>query len=310
MTETGELAPTCYRHPDRETYVSCTRCERPICPDCMNDAAVGFQCPDCVREGSKSVREARTVFGGRVQTSGVLIRGIIVINVIAFVATISSDARMLRFGDIGILVASGEYYRLLTSAFLHANLLHIGFNMFALYAFGGLVEAALGRWRFIALYLVSALGGSALSYTLGRPDALSLGASGAVFGVAGALFVIGQRLRADTSQIGFFIVMNLVLGQVIPNIDNWAHIGGLVSGGLVALAFARIRGPQRDIAHALAVVAVLGLLAAVVVVRTEQLRDEFPVLREAAPSPPTASQIQEVGAVSVETTPTSWMRQR
>src|SRR4051794_4135894 len=172
-TTASEDPPHCYRHPKVETYVRCARCERPICPDCMNSAAVGFQCPDCVRSGAKSIRTPRTAFGGLVPTkTGQITWALIVINVVVFLIQQGSNTFTARYdlrpiGPVGTPyagIAHGQYYRLITSAFLHASWLHILFNMYALFVVGPTLEAALGRARFIVLYFLSALGGSAFAY--------------------------------------------------------------------------------------------------------------------------------------------------
>ena len=282
MTEEDVDSPTCYRHPDRETYVQCTRCERYICPDCMNDAAVGFQCPECVKEGNKSVRQARTVVGGRAVQGGLsVVNVLIAVNVVMFLIQQTSSELVQRYAQVGIApgtdgglagVATGEYYRLLTSAFLHADLFHIGFNMYALFVVGTLLEEQLGRVRFIALYLISALGGSVLSYSFASFAQFSLGASGAIFGLFGAYFVIARRLRRDTSQIGMLIVINLVIGQVIPKIDNRAHVGGLVVGAALAYVWAHLpRTSARTALQAVAAVVAVALIMAAAVVRTNEL---------------------------------------
>ncbi|HVE98556.1 MAG TPA: rhomboid family intramembrane serine protease [Mycobacteriales bacterium] len=296
-TESDEV-PTCYRHPGRETYVRCTRCEKSICPDCMHSAAVGFQCPDCVREGNRTVRQRQTIFGGRVSgEEGAVTKVLIGICVVAYVLQVSdtsivakyADLPARAFGSIAQGVAAGEFYRLLTAAFLHGSVLHIAFNMYALFAFGTQVENALGRVRYVALYLVSALGGSTLSYLLANvgpngnlpvDSASSVGASGAVFGLFGAYYIIAKRLRADTGQIVGLIVINLLLGFAIPQIDNWAHIGGLVTGLAITAAFAKVpRGPQRGLIQGAAVAGIAVALVVLVGYRTAALREEFPQLR-------------------------------
>ena len=260
MSETEapeEASPTCYRHRDRETYVRCTRCDRPICPDCMNTASVGFQCPECVREGNKTVRQARTVFGGRVGAEGTVTKVLIAINVIAFVAQLASDDVTDRFVMATSLVAyQDEYYRMITSAFLHSPsfLLHIAFNMYALLAVGSQLERLLGAARYLVLYLVAAIGGSVASLLFippfeqtenGLALTSSLGASGAVFGLFGAFFVVARKLQADTSQILVMIGINLALGFTLQGINNYAHMGGLVAGAAVAYAFAHAPGGPR-----------------------------------------------------------------
>ena len=291
-------APTCYRHRDRETYVRCNRCDKYICPDCMHSAAVGFHCPDCVREGNKSVRARQTIFGGKVSgDEGVVTKVLIGICLVVYLLQVSDTSIVAKYADlparaIGTFtegVAAGEYYRLITAAFLHGSVIHIAFNMYALFAFGTQVENALGRVRYIALYLVSALGGSTLSYLLADvgprgvfpvSSASSVGASGAVFGLFGAYYVIAKRLRADTGQIVGLIVINLAFGFVVPQIDNWAHIGGLATGLAVTVAMSKVpRGPRRGAIQGVAVAGIAVLLVGLVVYRTAALRDEFPELR-------------------------------
>src|SRR4051812_28328268 len=167
--DTPAETPTCYRHPQHPTYVRCTRCERPICPDCMRDAAVGHQCVECVNEGAKTIRAPRTHFGGRQHTNGapVVTYGLIAVNVVAFVLqTVSSGVqRMFTLWPPGV-AAYDEYYRLVTSAFLHYGIVHLLFNMYALFVVGPPLEARLGRLRFGTLYGLSALGGSVLVYLI------------------------------------------------------------------------------------------------------------------------------------------------
>lgn len=277
-TETGEAPPpTCYRHTDRETYVRCTRCDRPICPDCMNEAAVGFQCPDCVREGNKSIREARTVFGGRVGADAQVTKVLIALCVIAFVAQLANDQVTSDYADSGYAVArQGQYYRMLTSAFLHSPsfLLHIVFNMYALLAFGSQIERLVGRVHFLVLYLVAAFGGSVLSLWMNDELGLSLGASGAVFGLFGAFFVMARKLRADTSQIMVLIGINLAIGFAAGGyIDNWAHIGGLVSGAAVAFVYTKVpRGSSQSAIQFAGVAVIVAVLAAATLVRVQDIR--------------------------------------
>lgn len=284
VTEPARAEPaTCYRHPEREAHIRCTRCERRICPDCMIPASVGFQCPECVREGNKDVREARTVFGGSVSGEpGVVSKALIALNVVAFVAQQVSDQFTSRFFDIGLAVdpasfetvgvADGEVYRLLTSAFLHGGVLHLLLNMYALYLFGPHLEAMLGRLRFTALYVVSALGGSALSYAFSAPNQPSLGASGAVFGLLGAFLVVSRKLRRDTTSVLVLLALNFGYGFLVPRIDWRAHLGGLVAGALVALALAYAPRDRRTLVQVAGTVAVLAAVVAVVVWRTAELR--------------------------------------
>ncbi len=275
----------CYRHPDREAHIRCVRCERRICPDCMVPASVGFQCPECVREGNKSLRVATTVFGGRVSSDpGYVSKLLIGLNVVAFVLqTAVGPTIEHRFWLIGgpvfdprlgeaVGVADGEYWRLLTAAFLHGGVVHLLLNMYALYLFGPPLEAALGRARFAALYLVAAVGGSATSYAVAGPGQPSLGASGAVFGLLGAFFVVNRRLGRDSTGLFVLLAINLAFGFIAPNIDWRAHLGGLVTGGLCAIAIAYAPQRSRTVLQAAGIVLVLLLVVVVVALRTLSLR--------------------------------------
>jgi membrane associated rhomboid family serine protease len=246
----------------------------------MRSASVGFQCPDCVAQGAATVRQPRTTFGGRVtgDTSRVTL-AIVALNVVVFVVGLGMGERELqvRFGNVagapGLFgVADGEYYRLLTAAFLHAGVFHILLNMFALAQLGPVLEAALGRVRFLALYVLSALGGSVLSYVLSEPNQLGVGASGAIFGLFGAFYVVVRRLGGETRSIVMLLVVNLVITFTVPIIDWRAHLGGLVTGALLAAAMAYApRGPHRGQVQALACLAVAVVLVAAVVARTAAL---------------------------------------
>jgi membrane associated rhomboid family serine protease len=232
---------TCYRHPSRETAVSCSNCGRPICPDCMTPTQVGMRCPECAGQRTKVVRMRDMAIVPRVTYT------LIAINVLVFLTekgqfTISSSDIYGTVVNEGFLsraaISEGhQYYRLLTSAFLHVDLLHIGFNMYLLYLLGMMLEPAIGSVRFAAIYFTSLLAGSfgALVAT-GAP---SLGASGAIFGLMGAAAVElrARGLSVMESGIGMLIVLNLVLSFTIANISVGAHIGGLIGGVLAGLAF-------------------------------------------------------------------------
>ena len=278
------VPPVCFRHPGRETYVSCVRCGRYACPDCLRSAPVGQQCVECIREGQRRVPRATTVFGGRVTDGTVLTWVLVAINVAVYVGEVADRKLIDYFAMIGravdpalggqvIGVGAGEWYRLITAAFLHQAPvpLHILFNMWALVIVGPPLERLLGRTRFLTLYLLSALGGSVLFYLIGPPAQLSLGASGAIFGLFGAYFVVSRRLRVDTRGILFLIVINLVISFTIPDIAWQAHIGGLVTGSAVMAAYAYAPRSQRLLIQAGASAAVLALLVIGVVLRTHAL---------------------------------------
>ncbi|WP_214108120.1 rhomboid family intramembrane serine protease [Acrocarpospora catenulata] len=241
--------PTCYRHPDRETYVRCQRCDRPICPDCMREAAVGFQCVECVREGNRDVRQAKAVFGGGAVTVPRVTWTLLVINVLAYFAEFAlGNSFVNQFNTSPGHVAQGEWYRLITGAFLHLPptstfaITHILFNMWALYAIGPELERRLGHLRFLALYLLSALGGSVAVFLASVYPAV--GASGAIYGLFAALFVVSRRLGYDARGVLWLIGINVVLTFVVAGISWQGHLGGLLVGGLVALVFAY--APERN----------------------------------------------------------------
>lgn len=237
------MAEHCYRHPDRETGVSCSSCGRPICPDCMTPTPVGMRCPECASQRTKVVRNP-TGTPGFESTPATYV--LIAINVIVFLVEIATGGGgffsvgitqfVAEFALFGPSIAEGEWYRLLTSGFLHAGIIHIGFNMFLLLILGRLLEPALGTPRFLVLYFASLLAGS-LGALVVEPNAVTIGASGAVFGLAGAVFIIarGRGMDALAGEIGFLILFNLVLSFASPRISVGGHIGGLVGGVICAL---------------------------------------------------------------------------
>ena len=275
----GEGAPTganewaCYRHPGRSSGVRCTRCERPICPDCMISAPVGFQCPSCVK-GGPQVRTLRSLVSTPRLTQGIIVVNVAV-AVLALVVGAADGSAPSLFGGGNALagdyalnggaVADGQWWRLVTSGFLHYGLLHLGFNMFILFQLGTLLEPALGRVRLAALYMAALLGGS-LGVILLQPDSLSAGASGAVFGLMGAA-VIGMKARgADpmASGLPMLLGINLLLTFTLPGISIGAHLGGLAVGAAAgAVLFATDRKGRSQEAMGLAAVA--GMAAACLV---------------------------------------------
>lgn len=278
-------APTCYRHPDRQTYVRCTRCNRYICGECMRDAAVGHQCVECVNEGAKTIRPVRTQFGGVQPASAVpwVSYTLMALNAIALVAIPAVAAMMgVRAWDITsdfvlwpVGVARGEYYRLITSAFLHDGPLHLVFNLWALFVVGPPLERWLGRLRFITLYLMSALGGSVVVYLLSEVNSSTVGASGAVFGLFGATFVVARRLNLDVRWVVGLIAINVVITFVVPAVSWQGHLGGLVTGLLVSAAFVYAPRVQRNLVQAGAVVGLLAVFVALIFWRTASLVSQY-----------------------------------
>jgi membrane associated rhomboid family serine protease len=246
-------APRCYEHPDRPAGSVCRRCDRPICPECMHEAPVGWQCTGCLKQGARispTVRW-RPRQAGRLGNTRVtpVVAAIIAINVVVFVwEETNLDHNIERFG----LWPNGvhylhQWYRLMTAAFLHASFEHILFNMITLAIIGPPVEAELGRVRFGALYLTAALGGSVCSYLISPANDVGVGASGAIFGIMGAYFVLARRNRWDTSTILGLIVINLVISFADTSIDWRAHIGGLITGAAVGFGLHKAAELRRSI---------------------------------------------------------------
>ncbi|TCJ35316.1 rhomboid family intramembrane serine protease [Parafrankia sp. BMG5.11] len=282
--------PHCYRHPERETYVTCQRCGRPICPDCMRPAAVGFHCPEESGAGGggrpERRREPRTDFGGRPGAGrrGLVTQVLISLCLVAFVLQglpgLARDSGSLNqfsadFRLYGVSLAwDDQYYRLLTAAFLHVNYLHVLVNLYALFVLGYQLEAILGRLRLVALFVACAVGGNTLSYLVNGVSVNSVGASTAIFGFFGAYYVIARRLRADTTQILILIGINFALTFTLSFIDRWGHVGGLAAGVLVGLLYAYVP-PRRTVVQAAGVLALVGLLFAAAVIKSADLTTAF-----------------------------------
>ncbi|MET7375965.1 rhomboid family intramembrane serine protease [Micromonospora arida] len=301
MSESPPTTPVCYRHPGRETYVRCTRCDRPICPDCMRDASVGHQCPECVDEGRRSVRPARTAFGGGTAgRHGYVTKALIALNVLFLLASIASarggDAAVGGSGFGGLMggstpltewgavlgraylsdytlggIAEGQWYRLVTAMFLHYGVLHLLLNMWALWVLGRSLEANLGRVRFAALYLIAGLGGNVAAYLFSSPRAATVGASTAVFGLFAALIIIERKLGRDISRIIPILVINLVFTLAVPGISIPGHLGGLVVGALMALVLAYAPRSRRTLVQVTGGALILLILLALVLFRTAAL---------------------------------------
>ncbi|GAA1966172.1 rhomboid family intramembrane serine protease [Kitasatospora viridis] len=280
----GHALPRCYRHPETETGIGCSRCGRPICPQCMVDAAVGFHCPECVR-GPEARAQSRaqaptTRFGGRLTGDGALVtKALIGINLVVFLLAgylykpLADDWVLYSWASGGARagVADGQYYRLLTAVFLHTAPLHVGSNMLALWWVGPNLERVLGRLRFLALYLVSGLAGSALVYLVSGSLVASLGASGAIFGLFGATAVLFRAARQPLGPVVALIVFNLVITFSVPGIDWRAHIGGLVAGVLTGIGLMHAPRANRNLVQAGTVVLMLAVVVGMVLVETARL---------------------------------------
>lgn len=264
----------CYRHPDRETGVSCSECGRGICPDCMVFAPVGIRCPDHAGVAQGAARVTTGVRRAAYEGGGALVtKTLIGLNVLVFFLNLAQGSTLSRVSgtlfERGALyigspftsgLADGEWWRLITSAFLHGSLIHLGLNMLVLWIVGAPVEQAIGRGRFLALYIVSGLAGSA-GALLFSPNAITVGASGAIYGILGAALVLeSQGSHVLGGQAFGLIVFNLVLTFAIPNISIGGHLGGLAGGALAMLALSRF-GRTHAIYGRPGVIGVAGLIA-------------------------------------------------
>lgn len=296
--------PTCYRHPGRETWIRCQRCDRPICPDCMRDAAVGFQCPDCVKEASKGSRQNKAMYGGERSadprlTTYVLI-GINALVWLAITATGGHGSRLthlLALRPVGVCdpangslydieervcqasgatfragFSDGAWWQLVTAAFTHIDIWHVAMNMFALFVFGPVLEGIVGRARFLAIYLVSAVAGSVGVVWFSYEFSSTVGASGAIFGLLGALLVTSRKARLNSQ----WLVQNLVLGVVITVVGwrfiSWqGHLGGLLGGIAAAAVIAYAPRARRTVVQWSGLGLLTALLLVLAVVRAATL---------------------------------------
>lgn len=276
--------PECYRHPGRPTYVSCVRCGRPACPDCLRPAAVGHQCVDCIRGGSRTARRPSGRFGGAIPSGARVTQALIGLNIVLYLILLAHPSLAVDWGMLSRAtvngqpagVAAGQWYRLLTSAFLPPTgglgLLDIAFNLWALLIVGPPMERQLGSVRYLSVYLASALGGSVCFYYLAPQNELALGASGAIFGLFGAWLVIARRLKVDARGVILIIVLNLALDFGARHYIAWqAHVGGLVTGAVLTAAYVYVPRRSRGASQLAATLAVLAILALGVIIRDHQL---------------------------------------
>ncbi|MEV7020643.1 rhomboid family intramembrane serine protease [Kitasatospora sp. NPDC093558] len=268
--------PGCYRHPQTPTGISCTRCGRPICPSCMVPASVGFQCPECVSGAHAEVRRPTTRYGGVLTADGALVTKVLIgINLAVFVLaayvfspwlvqdwSLFSAGRAIPGGPGGVADGPSQWYRLLTATFLHVQVWHIGFNMMALWWTGPVLESVLGRARFLGLYLLSGLAGSAFAFLVAGNLMNSVGASGAIYGLFGATLVLQIRTRSPIGPVMALLVFNLIVTFSVAGIDWRAHVGGLVVGALTAVGLMFAPRERRGLVQGLTMA---GAFAAVVV---------------------------------------------
>jgi membrane associated rhomboid family serine protease len=239
--------PTCYRHPDRETGVSCSNCGRPICPDCMTPTPVGMRCPECSQQKTQ-VRNLRTMAVEPIATYVLL-----ALNVMLFIGVQANPSLELDLGlvsenifGVPVGVGDGEWWRLISSGFLHTQIFHLGLNMLALFWLGRMIEPALGHARFLGIYFASLLAGSFGALLL-DPDALTRGASGAIYGLLGAAVVMARNRNIDLMQSGLLPILgfNLIFTFVVGGISIGGHIGGLVGGLITAFVVEELAQRRR-----------------------------------------------------------------
>lgn len=265
----------CYRHPDRQSYVLCQRCGRTICAQCQTQAAVGVHCPECVREAQGNLPRIKPQSVTRVRTlvsSGapVATYAIMAVSILFWlVETVSGNALSNAMAFYAPLTLT-QPWRLLTTLFVHGSIFHILFNMWSVYVFGSMLERQLGRLRFLALYFVSGIGGS-VAVALIAPGVATIGASGAIFGLLGAFFVIERHLGGRGVQILVLVALNLAIGFIIPGVAWQAHIGGVVVGAVVGLIYMRTRHRSLAWVQIASVAALAIVLVAVSLVRSASL---------------------------------------
>ena len=270
---------TCYRHPGRETGVSCSNCGRPICPECMTPTPVGMRCPECSRQRTR-VKTSATITRGETPVVTYIVIGICVALQLGEMAS-GATATGSSFGGstvidnyalFGPAIADGQVYRLLTAGFLHAGFFHLLVNMYSLWILGMFLEPGIGRVRFVLIYLVSLLAGS-FGALIVTPNAHTVGASGAIFGLLGAGVVVLRHRGISPMQSGLplWIGINLVFSFAVPGISIGGHIGGLIGGALAAVVLFELPDRVRRLpplapmiaAGALGAAAVVGSLAVV-----------------------------------------------
>jgi membrane associated rhomboid family serine protease len=272
----------CYRHPDRETFVKCQRCGRPICGQCQTLAPVGVHCPECVREARGSAASTAAPIGRRVgrilSPSGG--RPIVTYTIIALCLVIYGIQYVTGDGNSPVTnsliyapsLTSTEPWRMLTSIFIHASIIHVAFNMYSLWVVGPALESMLGRIRYLALFLIAGFGGSVGVLLIAPVNEGVLGASGAIFGLFGAYFIIARRLGGNATYLLVIIVLNLVIGFIPGFGIAWqAHVGGLVAGGAVAFLYLETRARSRRWLQIVLTVGVAVVLVAISVVKAALL---------------------------------------
>ena len=297
--------PTCYRHPDRETWIRCQRCDRSICPDCMRDAAVGFHCPDCVKEANKGSRQNRAMYGGERSADPRLTSYVLIgLNALVWLAIAATGGSSSRLADLlalrangacapgdGFLydidqpvcdatggvflpgVADGAWWQLMSSVFTHVEIWHVAMNMFALFIFGPSLESIVGRVRFLAIYFVGGLSSSVLVLLLSNQYGSTVGASGALFALLGALLVFARKAGLNSQWLLQNLVVAVVITVVGWRLISWqGHLGGFIGGVLAAVIIAYAPKARRSLVQWVGLGLLTLLLLALAFVRAGALR--------------------------------------
>ena len=266
---------TCYRHPDREAYVRCQRCERFICPQCQIESAVGFLCPDDAG-GTVSQLNRRRTRGARIRSNGprpTITLTLILINVAIWLLELLPGSLVFQNLYFSPWRLAFEPWKMISYGFIHdpTSILHVLLNMYSLYLFGQVLEPLLGRARFIVLYMLSLFGGAVGVLWLAPSDSVVFGASGAIFGLMAAYFVVLRKIGQNSSQILGLIAINLVFGFVVSGISWQAHVGGLVTGGVVALVLTNTRQISQQAAQRVGLASIALVLVLLTAFRTGML---------------------------------------
>lgn len=265
----------CYRHPDRQSFVLCQRCGRTVCAQCQTQAAVGVHCPECVREARGNMPRVKPQAVTRVRSmvsSGAPVATYAIMAVSVLVWLVQQVGGSVVTNDLAFFapLTLSQPWRLITTMFVHGSFFHILFNMWSVYVFGSMLERQLGRVRYLALYFVSGIAGS-VAVSLIAPGTAAIGASGAIFGLLGAFFVIERSLGGRGVQILVLVALNLAIGFFVPGIAWQAHVGGVIVGALIGLIYMRTRHRSQNWIQIGAVAGLGILLVVIALVRSAQL---------------------------------------
>jgi membrane associated rhomboid family serine protease len=247
MSDVTETQNRCYRHPDRESFVRCQRCGRTICPQCQTQAAVGVHCPECVRQARQEAPRSQRMTGraARVLSPAggrpIVTYGIIALCLVIYGIQYLTGNTLTNLWSYYPVYTVIQPWRMLTSIFIHLSIFHVLINMYSLFVIGPALERMLGRLRYLALFVIAGFGGSVGVLLIANPTTGTAGASGAIFGLLGAFFIIQRKLGGNLTQLMFVIVLNLAMGFIIPGIAWQAHVGGLVTGAAVAFVYLETR---------------------------------------------------------------------